>query len=223
MRLIKVAALLVVLFCAAHARADDTVTIEKQPPVVETRYFNVKKHPADMPQLTPGEAAVTVSLFSCESHVNVEVLKETPGAGAGDCTATVKVQNVKLTLKLSITIWLPEHAPDKMRAHEEGHRRLAERFYATVDPQAHDLAAAIVGNVADGTAPDCDAAADAAIRNAANNLAQRYLQQTTTPHGAVQDEFDALTDHGRNKLPEDEAMRRAWEKFGPTTKPVGGR
>jgi hypothetical protein len=58
------------------------------------------------------------------------------------------------------------------------------------------------------------------IQRVANEFCQEYLGTIEVPSENAQMKYDQLTDHGRNKLSEREAIRRALESVGftaPTT------
>ena len=58
------------------------------------------------------------------------------------------------------------------------------------------------------------------IQRVANEFCQEYLGAIEVPSEKVQMKYDQLTDHGRNKLSEREAIRRALESVGATTRVV---
>src|SRR5688500_5892585 len=147
---------------AAPAQAD--VTITHEPPDVQTKTFDPKNPPPEMPPLKPGEAAVTESSFSCQTMIGVLITSQAQ-TGAGTCRATVKVTSVMTTLKLGIIIWLPERGARKLTAHEEGHRIIDERYYAGAKDVAEQLSRDMIDKLFTAEGSDCDAAAQAAIKN----------------------------------------------------------
>ena len=200
------------------------VTINHEPPDVQNRTFDPKNPPAEMPPLKPGEAAVTESSFSCQTLIGVIVTSQQP-TGTGTCRATVKVTSVTSTLRLGITIWLPERGARKLTAHEEGHRIVDERYYAGAKDLAERLGRALVGRDFTAEAADCDAAAQAAIKSAGNQFCGEYMAAVQYPAARVQEIYDELTDHGRNKLGEKQAIELAVKKQreeqrAGTTKPA---
>src|SRR5687768_392109 len=89
------------------------VVVNHEPPVLNSRTFDPKSPPPEMPPLKPGEAAVTESSFSCETLVEVLVVSQQPIA-AGTCRATVRVSSATATLRLGITIWVPHRDAHKL-------------------------------------------------------------------------------------------------------------
>ncbi|MGB7159975.1 MAG: hypothetical protein WBD40_18055 [Tepidisphaeraceae bacterium] len=198
------------LALTAFARAQDTqpaVIVERESPVIETRTFDPKNPPATMPALRPGEAAVTESNFACQTLIGATVIDQVPGTGG--CTATVRITSVKTSIKLGIVIWLPTRGSKKLTAHEQGHRTIDEHFYAGAEEVARRLSKEMIGQRRVGKGSDCDAAAQAAIRDAGNQLCGDYMAAVQFPAARVQEIYDDITDHGRNRIGESEAIKRA--------------
>lgn len=187
------------------------VTIHHEPPQVQTKMFDPASPPPEMPPLKPGEAAVTESSFSCQTMIGVLVTSQQP-TGSGTCRATVKITSVTTTLRLGIVIWLPNDGPRKLTAHEEGHRTIDERYYAGAKAIAERLSREMIGDELTAEGSDCDAAAQAAISNAGNQLCGEYMAAVQFPAARTQALYDKLTDHGRNKLGENEAIESAMKK-----------
>jgi hypothetical protein len=125
------------LFCAA-ARAQ--VTIRHDPPIVEHKSFDPAHPPEKMPHLDPGEAAVTETIFNCAVK---SFTKDTAHRAMGQvCQSAAKVDALEITLTLHVIVWLPNDAPQKLIAHEEGHRRIAEQIYKERADDAARAAAA---------------------------------------------------------------------------------
>jgi hypothetical protein len=218
---------LVLLLAASLARAQTTqsdVVIERSAPEVTTRTFDPKTPPPDMPALRAGEAAVTESNFSCQTVIAATVTDQVPSAQG--CTATVRITSVKTTIKLGITIWLPVGGSRKLTAHEEGHRLIDERFYEDAESIARRLSTAMIGQRRVGKGSDCDAAAQSAIREAGDQLCGDYMVAVQYPATRVQELYDEITDHGRNRIRESVAIQRAMDQQkkeaeqAATTKPA---
>jgi hypothetical protein len=186
------------------------VVIERLPPDVQTKTFDPTNPPADMPALRPGEAAVTESSFSCQTLISAAVVDQLPSANG--CTATVQIKGVKTTIKLGIVIWLPVNGTKKLTAHEEGHRTIDERFYADAEAIARRLSDEMMNQRRVGRGADCDAAAQAAIKEAGDQLCGNYMTAVQYPATRVQELYDEITDHGRNRLREEVAIKRAMDR-----------
>ena len=193
---------------AAAAAADIKVT--RNPTSVSTKTFDPKRPPADMPPLTRDEAAVTQSKFACGVKLDVEISQ------TGDEKPIAKIAGVDATLRLEIIEWLPKDATAKIRAHEEGHRQISEIYYAPAEQVARDLAAKYVGKTLDIPGTD-EKQTQPIIQRAANQFCQEYLGKIEVPSQAAQEKYDQFTEHGRNKLSEKEAIRRATAGTTPTS------
>jgi hypothetical protein len=166
--------------------------IEKKPPVVATRRFNPASPPSDMPALQPDEAAVTDSNFISAAVVRGETRK------TGGGTAVVTITQVKITLQLSVTIWVPEDATQKVLDHEEGHRQISEFYYSSADQVATRVAASYIGKQIAISGSDLDAEASTALQQASDEITAEYNRQLGPE--AAQLRYDAITDHARNDV-----------------------
>lgn len=183
------------------------ISVERTDPVIERKTFDPRQLPKDMPKLNPREAAVAQSFFGAESRVGGQVI-ETVKTESGH-RASLRVDMVRMTLRMRVTIWLPTNSNPKLQNHEEGHRKLAEEFYRDAEPIARKYAEALMGQIITGTGPTADAAADSALKTAAEALGGRYLAQTDLPCGKAQDYYDEITAHGTNAVKEDTAIEQA--------------
>lgn len=164
-----------------------------------------------MPPLRGNEAAVTESKFDCQVAMDYRAIERQPQPNG--CKATLQVRGVHIDLQLKVILWLPEHAPAKLAAHEEGHRRIAERVYEHAEQTARAIASPIDGTRVTGQGADCDSAEKQATDSTAERFCKEYLRRTATAAGRVGDLFDDLTAHGTRAEPtEDEAIRQAFEK-----------
>ena len=211
---------LALVLAAAPSAALARVKIEKVPAVVVRKTFDRRNPPRDMPPLGRHADAVTHFRFGCSTNASYEVTsrrRDTSrrrGAGAGGCTATARINDLDVTLELEITIWIPRGARQKLIDHEEGHRVIGERVYATAERAAREEAMKWVGRSVTGRAENCAEAADAAVREANQKFCEAYLEATSGWSGRVGDLYDQITDHGRRATPEDEAIAEAFEREG---------
>ncbi|HWP40247.1 MAG TPA: hypothetical protein VNL70_04930 [Tepidisphaeraceae bacterium] len=207
------------LMALAATQAPAQVTIDRTEPIVERRSFDPQNPPQEMPRLDPKEAAVTQSFFGVETRVGGTVVQQTK-LPDGQCRASIKVDQVHMTLRLRITIWLPSDAVPKLINHEEGHRRISEHFYQDAERIAREQAQALIGTIVVGSGRDCQTAGDNALKQAAQELGGRYLGKTDVPAGKAQELYDQLTAHGTNAVREDRAVRQAIEQ---ATRPPGSQ
>ena len=204
-------ALAMIVFSTAPALAQ--VEVARKPPVATTKTFNPKRPPKEMPPLKPGEAAVCESKFLCQVQVEVEI-SSAPGERP-EC----KITGIKSELRLDVVIWLPSDATHKIRVHEDGHRQISEHFYAKADDVAKKFGEKYIGQTLEIKSSE-QSETRPVIQRVANEFCQEYLGAIEVPSEKVQMKYDELTDHGRNKLSEREAIRRALESVeGTTTRP----
>jgi hypothetical protein len=210
--------LLVLVLLPALATAN--VTVNRQPPTVEHKTFDPAHPPAEMPHLQPGEAAMTVSMFRCQTRATYEVVSRKP-SDAGS-KAVIDVTGVAFTLTLQIVIWLPEGASEKLKAHEEGHRKIAEKIYAERATQAARTAAKpIDGHRLAGQGADPRAAVNNAINPALTAAGDNYMKLTADISDQINNTYDQITEHGLAPIQEDEAIHQAFDRYEhghPTTR-----
>lgn len=195
------------------------VSIDKSDPIVDRVMFNRNHLPPDMPQLKPGEAALTRSNYQCRAGVSYEVLTSTQ---VGDHWHVVaRIRHVDIGTRLTDTIYLPMLAPVLLRAHEEGHREMNERIYQEGEAVARSAAAEVLSHDWEADGPDPRAAGKAATDLAVARACQIYLQGTADRASLAGDIYDRLTDHGRNQLYVANAIRLSFiEERHPTTRPT---
>jgi hypothetical protein len=145
------------------------------------------------------EGAVTISEFDLKLGFGLVPGEKTPQVN-GKCRETLVVQAVNLTIGLKITVWLPDDAPDKLKAHEEGHVQMAEKIYA----EQADKAARAAGALVDGrrlvaeadNCADIDKAVDQTIDQANKKVYQAYLSKTADLNARAGEIYDDITHHG---------------------------
>jgi hypothetical protein len=169
--------------------------IEKQPPVISTRHFNPASPPSDMPPLHPGELA------ECDANYmsGAVVSGRTRGFGGH---ATLTVTQVKVTLQLAITIWVPDDVTQHVLEHEEGHRQIAEFYYASADQLAGRIAASYIGKQIAVTGGEAEA--NQSLQKIGADITDEYNKQLD-PNPA-QLRYDDITDHARNDTPVQDAV-----------------
>jgi hypothetical protein len=196
------------------ASAKDGITVEVRPVQVRERTFDKNHLPSDMPPLHKEEAAVTVSEFTADTRANAEVVSQGPADSGDGCDATVRINGVTVRPSLKITIWLPNDTTQKIRDHEYGHRRISEMFYERAGATSRELAKKIVNKAFRGHGDNCDAAVKDAIRRAISEVNSGYLKRIDGSAGVVQERYDKITNHSRNKIGEDEAIVKAMRESG---------
>jgi hypothetical protein len=189
--------------------ADEAVRVERPKATVEYKQFDPKNLPDPPPPIEAGEAAVCVYKFGVEADVKYSY-RAPANPPPGPVKVDVKIEGVMLRLSLGSTIWLPTDANQHLKDHEEGHRQIAEHYYAGADRLAKGLAGKLVGQTVSGEGKDAKAAGRAAIDGVSRKLCDEYLKAINGPCGRAQAAFDRMTDHSRKDVPSaKEAVGRA--------------
>jgi hypothetical protein len=215
-----IAAILPLFLCTALASGK--VTVKREPIDVQYKTFDPEHPPEGMPHLNPGESAITSYNFRILPRADYEVAdrKQT----ADGWTASVDVHGVVMTLQLHVVVYTPIGASDKLKAHEEGHRKISEQVYQERAISAARTAGALLdGKTLTGQGPDWKKAAGNAVIPPAEVMAKDYLKHTADIAEEVNDIYDELTQHGTNDKPEAEAIKEAFAKSianHPTTRPT---
>ena len=197
------------LLLAANAATAAPVTIRKADAVIERKTFNPAKKPAEMPPLKGNEAAVASDSFRTSMDVRfMQVPRQ----------KQVQITAITMDLGLSITIWVPIGANQALKDHEEGHRKISERFYEDAETIARELASKHIDRtiaLKDAT----PAVRQKAIDDLLEELGQAYLQRTQRPAQRVNEIFDRITRHGQNqKISVDDAIKQALKEYTKSNK-----
>ena len=208
-----------VLVAATATAAQGEITVDRRPAVVEHKTFDPNHPPSDLPPLNAGEAALTDSRFHCA--VDLRYRTADRKLEGGRTVERLMVQSVHVRLEMNVTIWLPENAPAKLSAHEEGHRQILERVYGDAESIARRLSEGLDGRSIVGSGADLSAAERQAIRSAVDRFCHDYLARTAARASRVGDIYDDLTAHGTRAEPaEAEAIRQAFARADkPSTRP----
>jgi hypothetical protein len=193
--------LIVLALGARTARADEVVKVERAEPAVEYKRFDPAHLPEPPPPLENGEQAVCVYRFDVETDARYSYAQPAEGAPKGPVTLDVKVVGMNVKLKLTVTIWLPKDAPEKLLEHEEGHRAIAERFYAGAEKTARLLAVKRLGRTFRGEGKDAESAGRAAMEGMSTSYCDDYLKAVNGTCERAQGVYDRVTDHGRRGSP----------------------
>ncbi len=175
--------------------------ILKQPVAFASRTYDPTAPPADMPPLATGENAECDSEFLSNASVGGESRQT-------DAThSTVAITQIKVTLQLNITIWVPTGVTQHVIEHEEGHRQVSEFYYQTADKLAEHIAATYMGKQVEITGTDLDAESYKMLQQMATDITDQYNKELNP--GPTQLLYDAITDHGRNEVVVKDAVAAA--------------
>jgi hypothetical protein len=183
------------------------VEIVKMPAQVGTRYFDPKRPPPDRPPLTGPEEAVCAGDFLSDASVGAQ-------AQMTDAThAKATINQIKVTLQLNITIWLPNNPHKWTVEHEEGHRQISEYYYRNAEAVARRAAQPHLGKTVDISGNDLRRALSAVIGKIAEEITNEYNRQM--PVETTQARFDAITDHSQKDIPVPDAIAQALKETYP--------
>jgi hypothetical protein len=175
--------------------------IDKQPVTFAKRTFDPTAPPPDMPSLAFGEDAECDSDFQSNATVDGESRQ------IDSTHATVTVTQIKVTLQLHITIWVPAGVDPRVIEHENGHRQISEYYYQTADQLAARIAATYMGKQAEIAGADLNAESGKILRQFAAEITDEYNKELSPE--TTQQLYDSITDHSRNEVVADDAVGAA--------------
>ena len=179
--------------------------ITKLPPTVSTRRFDPAHPPADMPPLHAGEQA------QCDSNFGSTAVVSSQTRRTSSTSAVVAITQVKMTLQLGITIWVPDGVTQKVLEHEEGHRQISESYYATAEKLAQHVSAPYMGKQFEITGNDLDAQANRWLQQISGEITAEYTRQLDP--ASAQLRYDEITDHARNDVLAQDAVAQVLGKI----------
>lgn len=185
------------------------VTVEKAPPVVTSKYFDLSNPPADLPPLNPGEKGITQAVFDLVVSFKVKVVSN----DKTDEGYVVVMSPDKTIVKLSlpITIWIPHGAPEKFLRHEQGHNFINQQIYEDADKVVKFFAMTMGDSRYKGVGKSYDEALVHAYQQAGDELNSLYRRYVYGYSMCVSGEYDKLTRHGLNNFPEVTAIEQAFD------------
>jgi hypothetical protein len=184
-----------------QAKETAGLAINKQPVNFANRTFDPASPPPDLPPLHGGETAECDSNFLSNASVGGETRQT-------DAThATVTVTQIKVTLQLNVTIWVPTGATQHVIDHEDGHRQISEYYYQTADKLAERIAATYIGKQVDITGADLNAESSKLLQQMATEITDEYNKELDPE--PTQLLYDNITDHGRNGIIAKDAVSHA--------------
>ena len=151
--------------------------------------------------MTPGENAECDSDFGSNANVAGQTRRT-------DAThATLTVTQIKVTLQLNITIWVPTDVTPHVIEHEEGHRQISEYYYQTADKLAARIASDYMGKQVEITGTDLNAASMEALKQMGSEITEEYDRELNPE--PTQLLYDSITDHSRNEVAVQDAVDHA--------------
>ncbi len=186
---------------AAPPKEMSAPVIIKQPVHFASRTFDPANPPAEMPPLAAGENAECDSNFISNAVVGGQIRRTDLTHG------TVTITQIKVTLQLDITIWVPMDATQHVIEHEDGHRQISEYYYQNADEIAGRIATAYMGKEIPVTGTDLDAETHKSLHEAGGEITDEYDKELNT--NPTQLLYDSITDHSRNEVTAADAVAHA--------------
>jgi hypothetical protein len=175
--------------------------VDKLPVAFANRTFDPANPPADMPPLATGEQAECDSNFLSDASVGGETQQT-------DAThAFVTITQIKIALRLNITIWAPANVTPHVMEHEEGHHQISEYYYQTADKVAERIAAKYMGEKIEVTGANLGSESSKYLQQTATEITNEYKKELNPE--ATQLLYDSITDHGRNEVVVKDAVASA--------------
>jgi len=186
------------------------VAVSQKPATVQEKLFD-RKHLAETIPLRPQDLAYTDCSYCIAVNLRVEAQSEK--TSGGQTTATIKVTGIDAALSLETTLWLPKNPSQKLRDHEQGHRRIGEFFYASADADAKRLCRSYLGQSAVASGATLDEARQKAARTVSDALMKEYLAVVNGKAGKGHVFYDEITAHGTKPIAADAAVKEALARW----------
>jgi hypothetical protein len=187
---------------------DLMATVEAAPPVVEYQYYSMAG--PRPPQLRPGVLGNTRYAFNCEPEMTWH-----PIPREGERGFNWRLAEVKLALSLPIKITLPEGAIAPLKAHEEGHRKISEHFYAKCPEVAQRLSETLRDRDFNSSESELIKAEELLTAQATAMIQLSYYKQAMEPCRWAQKYYDDITEHGSNGMNSDDGVAKAIARYEP--------
>jgi hypothetical protein len=200
-------AIFVFLATGASEKLNDPITIRITPATIAKHTYDPDQPDSRMPAPNPDEAGVTVSEYGCVAEVSGQIISTTQKDS--DATVAVRVDSIHITLKLNVTEWMSQIAPQKIWFHEDGHRKIAQHFYEHADEVAATIAHGWMGQSLSASGADAKSAAKEAVTEIAQKITAAYMAQVRDQSELVQEAYDRITAHGTNSIDEAVAIKQA--------------
>jgi hypothetical protein len=178
----------------------------------QTRIFEPgRPHPPGMPNLKGEERAACQSAFNARVGVRCAFQK----IGFEPAKLAAQFTDIEVETSLACVLWLPGNHTQPEKDHEEAHARISERVYAELaEKTARLLGAKYLGRKTRQFLmyEDYEKLAQDATRQAAQEISTEWFKAVAAEASRANDRFDALTDHGRNDMPIEQAIEQAFAK-----------
>jgi hypothetical protein len=179
------------------------VRVRHERPVIRRIEFDPAAPPVGMPRLTPPEGGVCNTTFELETGVSYSAEPLT------DNQVRITVVELELVTRVTFDIYTIKDGPQKLRDHEDAHRKIGEYYYRNAATVAEEIGRGLIGESFDGTGASEDAAQKNAVDKALTEIEKDYMARTRDRSAAANVRFDGITNHGLEPISESVAIARA--------------
>lgn len=176
------------------------VKITQVPPEIKTEYFDKGARPPEANTPDHNDCANTHWHYSFIPKINWELIKRERALDGEN--VTVKIKSVDLTLKLPITMWLPEKASEDVLAHEKGHAAICIDIYKQANRVAEEAAGLVVGKEFGAHGNNYEEALKNLQTELEQMMASKYREDTLDRANVTSAFYDKITmaDHAASKV-----------------------
>jgi hypothetical protein len=161
-------------------------------------------HPPPSANVATGnEAGLCEYAFECTTLAHAQ-FRQRSGK-----PASVTLDSAEIELTLTITIWTAEGTGPEVRAHEETHREICDRYYQDAETIARRVAQPVLAQPVTITGSDTPVAAEERVRTLQKTIVADVMREIHERCGFAQEVFDRITDHGRAPVTNSDALQRA--------------
>ena len=179
------------------------VRVHRERSVVQRIEFDPSAPPRSMPKLTPPEAGVCNTTFELTTDVSYKAEPLTAR------TVLITVDELDLTIRVTFDIYSAARAPQKLRDHEEAHRKIGEYYYRNAAAVAEEIARELIGERFEGTGSTEESAQNNAVQKVLASIENDYMARTRDRSAAANVRFDLITNHGLDAIDANTAVARA--------------
>lgn len=192
--------ILLVLPAVLTGCSQGPVKITQVPPAIKTEYFDKGARPPEANTPDHNDCANTHWHYGFIPQVSWDLIKRERAADGEN--VVIKIKKVNLTLKLDITMWLPEKASEDVAAHEKGHAAICIDIYKQASKVAQDAADSIVGKELTAHGPDFETTLKSALNDVNQEMARKYREDTLDKANVISAFYDKITmaDHAASKV-----------------------
>jgi len=186
------------------------VSVEADTPIVSYAYYDrAGPKPSEISEGMDGD---TEYAFGCNPAFAFHVTRPGP-----DEPFSFHIETVTMHLGLKITIIMPKGDYEKLKDHEEGHRKIVEYFYSLGPAMARQAGGLMAGIERTSSTTDYEAAKTEVFTRATDEVETEYMKYIRDLCGQANDYYDSLTDHGRNNVDSTRAAHEAIRHYAPQT------